>query len=93
MKTLILTIGIIIGFALSLAFNAYGSYIKLIQVPEYINGYKTLDLLNYLSELKAQKDANELKQIQPSTKTFKIKKDTKETKGIMSAEILLEYEN
>jgi hypothetical protein len=75
MKTLILTIGIIIGFALSLAFNTYGSYINLIQVPEYINGYKTLDLLNYLSELKAQKDANELKPIPTSTKIKKDRKD------------------
>ena len=55
MKKLIL--GILIGIALSASSLAVASEkIKMIMVPEYINNYKTLDLLNYLSQMKQKED-------------------------------------
>jgi len=55
MKKLIL--GIIIGITLSISTITFAqATVKLIMVPEYINGYSTIDLLNYVSQIKAKED-------------------------------------
>ncbi len=75
-----ITLGIIIGIAISLSSITFASSaIKLIMVPEYTNGYKTLDLLDYVSTLKARQDAIDQAQLN-SKANFK-----KLPKGIMSA--------
>lgn len=43
-----------------LASNIYAQTIRLIEVPEYINGYSTIDLLNYPSQLKANDNGNKI---------------------------------
>ena len=85
MKTLIL---ILISFLIgAFAAYSYASYVKTIEVPEYINGYLTLDLLDYLSTLKVKQDA-----IDKSNQPLFITPTKKEVKGIMSAQIMLDYE-
>jgi len=87
MKLLKLTIILLLGIILGIAFTTYASYVKLIQVPEYIKGYSTIELLEYLANLKANQDA--LDKIPKPT----IQKQPKGVKGIMSADLILEYAN
>ena len=59
MKYIKLVIIIGIAFflgALTTNISAY-YYVRYIQVPEYVSGYSTLDLLNYLASLKAKEDS------------------------------------
>jgi hypothetical protein len=60
MKKLIL--GIIIGLTLSIGTLSFAStQVKLVMLPEYINGYKTTDLLVYVASLKQVVDNQTIK--------------------------------
>lgn len=69
-KVIIFLIALIIG---GISHSLYASSLRLIQVPEYINGYYTVDLLQYVSELKAKEDSKRTYKpqqiLQPSTPT------------------------
>jgi len=76
-------IGIIIGIALSTSIAYAG--IRYIQVPEYIRNYKTLDLLNYMADLKDKEVKLETPKEVEIKKPEPIKESIKEpvkTKGI-----------
>jgi len=48
-----ITLGIIIGIAISLGTLTFASNaIKLVMIPEYIGGYKSTDLLEYVASQK-----------------------------------------
>jgi hypothetical protein len=66
MKNIIL--GIAIGLALSIGSVSFAStQIKLVMVPEYVGGYKTVDLLQYVANEKSAEDtAKETKPVQPT---------------------------
>jgi hypothetical protein len=81
MKKLI--IGIIIGITLSLSTLTFASSaIKLIMVPEYIKGYKTTDLLEYIANQKSLIDTKEKEQIKNNQQ---IKLNTNNKNSFLSA--------
>lgn len=94
MKILKIIILILIGFFLGVSANLLlASKITSIQVPEYINGYKTLDLLDYLASLKAkQDDADRLLKIPTQPKETAPKINNHTIPGTVSASIILDYE-
>lgn len=57
MKNIKITLLILIAFIVgAYSTSIYASSNRLIMVPEYINGYSTLDLLNYMAKLKEKED-------------------------------------
>lgn len=57
MKNIKITILILIAFLVgAYSTSIYASSNRLIMVPEYIRGYSTLDLLNYMAKQKAKED-------------------------------------
>jgi hypothetical protein len=65
--------GIIIGITLSLGtLTLATSTVKLIMVPEYINGYKTTELLEYVAELKDRMPKPEVRKANTPKKQDKL---------------------
>lgn len=57
MKTIKITAIIIVSFLVGASVSQVSASVqRLIQVPEYINGYSTIELLEYVSTLKATQD-------------------------------------
>ncbi len=52
-----ITLEIILAIALIATLSFAQGTIKLIMVPEYIGGYSTIDLLNFVAGLKAKEDS------------------------------------
>lgn len=60
-----ITIGILIGISLSIGtYSLASSDIILIKVPEYVDGYKTTEILKYVAEEMKERDDYILKQAQ-----------------------------
>ena len=57
----------VIGAILGSFGVAYASGIRLIQVPEYVQGYRTVDLLDYLATLKRESEAKQMNTVIPNT--------------------------
>ncbi len=75
-KIFIILVAFIIGASAS---SVYAQAQKLIQVPEYIGGYSTVELLNYVANMKAKEDIK----VKVETKVPQIIK--KDKKGSTSA--------
>ena len=75
-KIFIILIAFIIGASAS---SVYAQTQRLIQVPEYIGGYSTVELLNYVANMKAKEEVK----IKVETKAPQIIK--KDKKGNFSA--------
>ena len=64
MKNLKTTILIVLSFVIgATAVKLHAQVIDYMQVPTTINGYRTFDLLVYLSQLKAKDDASKASQL------------------------------
>lgn len=73
MKTLKLTILIAIAFIVgAYTTHLYASAQRMILVPEYVGGYNTVDLLEYVAKLKAKEDTK----VTPPTKVKEVIKPT-----------------
>jgi hypothetical protein len=56
-------IGILIGIGLSVgSISIASSGILLVRIPEYIKGYKTTELLEYVADLKKESDLSNIAQ-------------------------------
>ena len=81
-----LTLGIIIGITLSLSTLTFASgAIKLIMVPEYVGNYKTVDLLQYMANLKTIED-KKIEEVTPIfppvTQPLKVEKPSNSNKEV-----------
>lgn len=57
-------IGILIGIGLSVgSISIAASDILLVKIPEYIKGYKTTELLEYVADLKKESDLSKEAQL------------------------------
>ena len=83
MKNLKTTILIVLSFVIgATAVKLHAQVIDYMQVPTTINGYRTFDLLVYLSQLKAKDDASKASQLANPDLGDKVKANITIRKGV-----------